>query len=119
MRDAIAWSYALVAAEEQTLFRRLGVFAGGFSVEAAKAVTDGEGIVFEGVATLVANSLLRQEPGGNGDRDPDAVASPRFGMLETIREFALEHLAASGEADVIRGRHDLGRTGAGAVAGPI
>jgi predicted ATPase/DNA-binding CsgD family transcriptional regulator len=106
MRDAIAWSHELITPAEQTLFRRLGVFVGGFTVEAAEAVACDGGDVFEGVASLVANSLLRQDAGADGGPDPESSwASPRFRMLETVREFALEQLAASGEADVIRGRH--------------
>ena len=106
MRDAIAWSYELIAPAEQTLFRRLGVFAGGFSPEAADVVASDGGDVFEGIASLVTHSLLRHEVGPDGR--PEAMASrasPRFGMLETVREFALEQLTASGEADVSRGRH--------------
>jgi predicted ATPase len=106
MRDAIAWSHELIAPAEQTLFRRLGVFVGGFTVEAAEAVADDGGDVFEGIASLVANNLLRQDAGADGGPDPDASwALPRFRMLETVREFALEQLAVSGEVDVIRGRH--------------
>lgn len=106
MRDAIAWSYELIAPEEQALFRRLGVFAGGFSLEAAEAVGDDRDNVFEGIASLTTHSLLRQEAAVNDRPDPAAAgASARFSMLETVREFALEQLAASGEADVIRGRH--------------
>ena len=106
MRDAIAWSHELIAPAEQTLFRRLGVFVGGFTLEAAEAVAGDGGDVFEGIASLVANNLLRQDTGPDGGPDPEASwASPRFGMLETVREFALEQLVASGEADVIRGRH--------------
>ena len=106
MRDAIAWSYELITAEEQALFGRLGVFAGGFSLEAAEAVA-GEGQdVFEGIASLATNNLLRFEAGPDSRSDSeDPQANPRFGMLETVREFALEQLAANGEVDDIRGRH--------------
>ena len=91
---------------ERTLFHRLGVFVGGFTMEAAEAVAADGGDVFEGVASLVANNLLRQDAGPDGGPDLESSwASPRFTMLETVREFALEQLAASGEADVIRGRH--------------
>jgi predicted ATPase/DNA-binding CsgD family transcriptional regulator len=93
MRAAIAWSHDLLTLEEQVLFRRLAVFAGGFTLEAAEAVASGPvepGIdPFEGVASLLDKSLLRQEAGPGGE--------PRFTMLETVREFALEQLAASGE----------------------
>ena len=64
MRDAIAWSYDLLTPEEQALFRRLAVFAGGFTLEAAEAVADpdGELPVFDGIVALVEQSLLRQGP---------------------------------------------------------
>ena len=103
MRDAIGWSYDLLAEEEQALFRRLAVFAGGFTLEAAEAVADPArdlGIdAFDGVASLVDHSLLRPEE-GPGDE-------PRFRMLETIHEFGLELLEASGERDELRRRHAL------------
>ena len=105
MRDAIAWSHKLISVDEQVLFRRLGVFVGGFSLEAAEAVTDCAGPALDGIAVLVGSSLLRQEAASGSIPNPDAETSPRFGMLETVREFALEQLAASGEADLIRGRH--------------
>jgi predicted ATPase/DNA-binding CsgD family transcriptional regulator len=106
MRDAIAWSYELIAPAEQALFRRLGVFAGSFSMDAAAAIAGEGGDVFEGIASLAAHSLLRQEVGPDGGSDPGASwASPRFGMLETVREFALEQLAASDEGSAIYRRH--------------
>ena len=79
------------------LFRRLGVFAGGFTLEAAEAVggegTDG----LSGVSALVAASLVNPMPGFQDE--------PRFTMLETIREYALEQLAASGEEAAVRNLH--------------
>jgi predicted ATPase/DNA-binding CsgD family transcriptional regulator len=98
MRDTIAWSFDLLDHEEQALFRRLAVFVDGFSVESAAAVCDaGEYEALEGIGSLVAKSLVRYEgdPGGE----------PRYAMLETIREFGLEQLAAAGEAEEIRRRH--------------
>jgi non-specific serine/threonine protein kinase len=101
MRDAIAWSYDLLTPEEQALFQRLAVFAGGFSLEAAEAVAIGPDAAapdpFEGVASLTDKSLLQHVPGPGGE--------PRLAMLETVREFALEQLAASGEEAAIRERH--------------
>jgi non-specific serine/threonine protein kinase len=89
MRNTIAWSYDLLEQAEQTLFQRLSVFVGGFSVAAAAAVCDADdAAALEGIRSLVAKSLVRYEgdPGGE----------PRYAMLETIREFGLERLAASG-----------------------
>ncbi len=99
MRDAIAWSYDLLAPEEQALFRHLAVFAGGFTLAAAEAVAapDGTLPVLEGVVALVEQSLLRQMPGTDDE--------PRYQMLETVREFALEQLAASGDEAALREVH--------------
>ena len=110
MRGAIAWSYDLLSSEEQTLFRRLAIFVGGCTLEAAAVVSGDAGCeIVEGVASLVDKSLLRQtETGG----------VPRFRMLETIREFGLERLAASGERDAIRLRHALHFLGWAETLGP-
>jgi predicted ATPase/DNA-binding NarL/FixJ family response regulator len=94
MRDAIAWSHELLDPETQGLFRRLAVFAGGCTLDAAEAVG---GDVLVGIAALVEASLLRHES------DPDGTA--RYWMLETVREFASEQLAASEEEAVIRRKH--------------
>ncbi|MDF3042831.1 MAG: adenylate/guanylate cyclase protein, partial [Thermomicrobiales bacterium] len=92
MRDAIAWSYDLLTAEEQALFRRLAVFAGGFTLDAAEAVApEGDLSILDGVGTFVEQSLLRQMP-SVGDE-------PRYQMLETVREFGLEELVRAGEMD--------------------
>jgi predicted ATPase/class 3 adenylate cyclase/Tfp pilus assembly protein PilF len=101
MRNTIAWSHDLLSREMQTLFRQLAVFAGGFTLHAAEAVTAPEDAldVLEGISLLIDNSLLRQEDG----RDEE----PRFRMLETIREFGLEQLHASGEESEIRRRHAI------------
>jgi predicted ATPase/DNA-binding CsgD family transcriptional regulator len=105
--DAIAWGYDLLTADEQALFRRLAVFAGGFTLEAAESV-GGKGVggrdgklrpspsVEDSVQSLIAHSFLRQDAGSEDE--------PRFRMLETIREFGLERLAASGESDRVRRR---------------
>ncbi len=99
MRNAIAWSHDLLTAEEQIHFRRLAVFAGGCTLEAAEAVVNQEGTrdVFAGLSSLVDKSLLRQDEGADGQ--------PRFRMLETVREYGLERLDASGEGTASRGRH--------------
>ena len=99
MRDALAWSYDLLATEEQIVFRRLAVFAGGCTLEAAEAVAGQDGTidVFASIAALVESSLLRQEEDGAG--------APRFRMLETVREYGLEQVALAGEAETARQRH--------------
>jgi non-specific serine/threonine protein kinase len=107
MQDAIAWSHDLLTEEEQVLFRRLSVFVGGFTLEAAEAVAGGHenavsSSVFDGIATLVHQSLARAVEVSDGGA---GAASPRFTMLETIREFAAERLAASGEAPMLRQAH--------------
>lgn len=101
MRDTIAWSYGLLSPPEQRLFRRLAIFVGGCTVEAADAVANAQGDlgvdVLNGITSLVDKSLLRLggEPG----------AEPRFMMLETVREFGLEQLAAAEEFDQVRRHH--------------
>jgi len=107
LRQAIAWSYDLLEASEQTLFRRLAVFARGCTLEAAEAVCQavddraagpGQSLdVLDGVASLVDKSLLRQQEQTSGE--------PRFRMLETIREYGLECLTASGEEPAVRRAH--------------
>ena len=89
LRATIDWSYDLLGPDEQTLFARLAVFAGGCTLEAAEAVCGADGLL-TGLATLIDNSLLRQEEQPDGE--------PRFTMLETIRAYALERLEAGGEA---------------------
>jgi predicted ATPase/DNA-binding SARP family transcriptional activator len=105
LRNTIAWSYELLDEPERTLLRRLSVFVGGFSLEAAEAVccreVDLKLEVLEGVASLVDKSLLRPEVGP----DPGTEAEIRFGTLETIREFGLERLKESGEEVAIRKQH--------------
>jgi predicted ATPase/DNA-binding CsgD family transcriptional regulator len=99
MRDAIAWSYDLLTAEEQRFFRRLAVFVGGFTLEAAETLAGADQAidVLEGVASLVEQSLLRESDGPGGE--------PRYLMLETVREFGLEQLATAGEEAATRDRH--------------
>ena len=99
MRDTIAWSYELLTPEEQALFRRLAVFAGGFTLQAAEAIAaqDEDRSVLDGVVTLVEQSLLR--------RMPSVDQEPCYQMLETVREFGLKKLAAAKETAVSRERH--------------
>ena len=101
LRGAIAWSYDLLEADEQALFRRLAVFAGGFALDAVEAVCNVSGDldvdVLDGVDSLAGKSLLREAAA--------AADEPRFGMLETIREYALERLGESEEADTVGNRH--------------
>jgi predicted ATPase/DNA-binding CsgD family transcriptional regulator len=97
MRGTIAWSYDLLDEEEQMLFRRLAVFVGGFTLEAAESVVNGTSLrVLDGLASLAGKSLLERSP---------REANPRFVMLETIREFGWEQLSTSGEAAAVRSAH--------------
>lgn len=101
LREAIAWSYDLLAKDEKKLFRRLAVFVGGHSLEAAeqvcRAVADLSVEVLDRLASLVDKNLVRQEEQPDGE--------PRFSMLETIREFDLECLIASGDEAMARRAH--------------
>jgi predicted ATPase/DNA-binding CsgD family transcriptional regulator len=98
MAQAIAWSHDLLSPQEQRLFRCLAVFVGGFSLEAAQAIAGVTEIdLLEQVAALTDHHLLRRMEGSSGE--------PRFAMLETVREHALERLEESGEESTIRARH--------------
>lgn len=99
LRATLDWSYRLLGVRAQRVFARLGVFAGGATLDAIEVVcgTEERGDVFADVTKLVEHSLVRQFA--------DAEGEPRFAMLETIREYALEQVAASGEETVIRARH--------------
>jgi predicted ATPase/DNA-binding CsgD family transcriptional regulator/transcriptional regulator with XRE-family HTH domain len=100
LRAAIAWSYDLLSREERALLQRLGVFAGGCTPEAAAAVADDAGradAVLTGLLSLADQSVI----GTTNDAD----GGTRFALLETVREFALERLEASGEAAALRERH--------------
>lgn len=99
LRDAIDWSWDLLDPEEQIVFRRLAVFASGFTFEAVESVANPAGDLdtMGMVERLCEHSLLRQmDPVGD---------EPRFGMLETVREFATERLVESGEAEATRRAH--------------
>jgi predicted ATPase len=97
--NTLEWSHSLLRKEEQTLFARLGVFAGGFTLDIAEAVCNADGSLdlLECVTNLMNNSLLQQEEGLNGQ--------PRFRMLETMRDYALEQLKKHGEMAVMQRAH--------------
>ncbi len=104
LRDAIAWSVDSLGPGERALFAQLAVFSGGFTMEAAESVCDsqqGVNSVVDGIATLVAMSLVTHEH----TADTDAIAEPRYQMLETIREFAVELLHEREDASSIRDAH--------------
>ena len=129
LRDAIAWSYDLLAEPEQALFRRLAVFR-GCTLEAAERVCGGEPprpgatsiavppltiAVLDGLASLVEKSLVQQEETADGQA--------WFRMLETVREFALERLEDREESGAVRRRHvqaalELAETSEPMLAGP-
>jgi predicted ATPase/class 3 adenylate cyclase/DNA-binding CsgD family transcriptional regulator len=97
---SVDWSHALLTEPERLLFRRLAPFMGGFDLQAAEAAGVGSGLerhhVVDQLASLVDKSLvLADESGGH----------MRYRLLETVREYALERLGESGEADLLRGRH--------------
>ena len=102
LRDTVAWSYNLLHEDEQALFRRLAVFVGGCPLEAVEQVCSAVGSLgqdlFEALSTLVDHHLLRREEVAEG-RDV------RLGMLEMMREYALEQLQARGEMAVIQQAH--------------
>ena len=96
LRDTIAWSYDL-AEDECRLFRSLGVFVGGWTMEAAEAVANPEGnLDVLGLTSLVEMSLVRLD---------ETESEPRFRMLETIREYAVDRLIEANEDAAVRERH--------------
>src|SRR6266851_2800249 len=104
LRNTIEWGYQLLNTWEQRLFGWLSVFVGGCTLQAAEVVCsvsdDGSGQVLDGLASLVDKSLLqRMEQTGEGSEEP------RLLMLETIREYGLEALTASGEGNSARQAH--------------
>ena len=99
LRAALEWSHGLLSSDEQTVFRRVGVFAGGFTLELAQQVVSDERIdqwlVLDLLGHLIDKSLLLAEGG----------AEPRYRLLETTRAFALEQLGAARESDTLLRRH--------------
>jgi predicted ATPase/transcriptional regulator with XRE-family HTH domain len=131
MRDAIAWSYELLDAPDQALFRRMCVFTGGCTLDAAEVICADDGgaaAVLDGLTALMASSLLRLDvtdasgppgqaavpgrpaalgqsaPPGPADVMP-AAGAPRVSMLETIREYGNERLDEHVEAEPLGQRH--------------
>jgi hypothetical protein len=100
MRTALAWSHDLLGEPERTLLRRVAVFSAGFGLEAAEQVAAGAPLAAEDVASVLADLVERSLVTRQSDR-----GRLRFTLLETVREYALEQLAAAGEAEEVRGRH--------------
>jgi predicted ATPase/transcriptional regulator with XRE-family HTH domain len=101
LRSTLAWSDDLLGPATQVLFHRLAVFAGGWTLDAAEVICAGPGLnvadVLDHLGALVDSSLVR--------RLETSVAEPRFGMLETVREYALEELGHRGELERTRSAH--------------
>lgn len=100
LRASVDWSHALLTETERVLFRRLAVFLGGFDLDAAQAVAGADGVeryqVLDQLTLLVDKSLVVAESVGD---------ATRYRLLETVRQYALEKLGESGEADAVRSRH--------------
>lgn len=100
LRASVDWSHALLTEPERVLFRRLAVFMGGFDLDAAQAVGGDSDIeryqILDQLTLLIDKSLVTTEDGGSGTR---------YRLLETVRQYALEKLGESGEADTVRDRH--------------
>ncbi|MGA8574444.1 MAG: helix-turn-helix domain-containing protein [Candidatus Cybelea sp.] len=100
MRGTIDWSHDLLAVPERAMFRRLGIFAGGWTLEAVESVCDGAPLspdsTLDVLSSLVEKSLAVAE---------SAIRGKRFKLLESTRAFALERLDASGERDTVARRH--------------
>ncbi len=100
LRGAIGWSYDLLSPAEQTLFMHLAVFVGGCTLEAAEMMCEdvlSPGQVLDGIGSLLDKSLLHREAGMHGE--------PRYVMLETVREFALERLVMNHQEGDLRQHH--------------
>jgi len=135
MSAAIAWSVELLSPAEQALFRRLAVFADGATLDAVEAVCapglELEGDVLDWLAALLDHSLLvavdhdadNRDADNHDEGEPGGDDGPRLGMLQTVREYALALLEASGEAEGVRARHaahylSVAATGQEPLTGP-
>jgi predicted ATPase/DNA-binding SARP family transcriptional activator len=96
LRATIEWSHDLLTGEERVLFRRLAVFAGGFTIEAAEDVCAGGAIARRQIVDLLARLV---------DKSLVSVTGPRYRLLDTIRQFAAERLDAAAEHDTVAVRH--------------
>jgi len=99
LRNTLEWSYSLLNEDEKKLYARLSVFVGGFTLESVEAICNSEGNldILEGLTSLANNSLVRQQETRDGET--------RFSMLETIRAYAIERLAESGETESLSSSH--------------
>ena len=102
LRASVEWSHDLLTPAERVVFRRLAVFAGGFTLDAAEQTCAGDGLELEQVldllASLVEKSLLQTD-------DLDPAARVRYRLLETVRQYAFEQLSGNGELAAARDRH--------------
>jgi predicted ATPase len=109
LRNTLAWSYDLLAESDKVLFRRLAVFAGGFTLEAVQAVcvldTASTASSSEAEADAVLDHLAQLLDKSLVQAQQDTGGEPRFTMLETIHEYAQDQLVASGEAAAVQERH--------------
>ncbi len=128
LRAAIGWSHDLLSEPEQRLFRRLSVFVGGWSLDAAQLVTDPAGDLgmdlFDGLESLADKSLIQVEPGPAGEPQAGPPADEiRYGLHPLLREFGLERLADSHEAAEVEARHaavtaEIAERAGGSILGP-
>ena len=101
LKGALDWSHELLSEDEKQLFRRLSVFAGGWTLEAAEAVGAGGGVEEEDVLDLLSGLVEKSLVVSRGSDEGDV----RFRLLETVRQYALEKLEESGEIEVVRRAH--------------
>jgi predicted ATPase/DNA-binding winged helix-turn-helix (wHTH) protein len=101
LRAALEWSHGLLTPQQQAVFRRLGAFTGSFALETAQRVASDERLdewaVLDALGSLIDKSLVAVEP--------DAGGEPRYRLLETMRQFALDRLEAAGDGAATRTRH--------------